>query len=67
MKTTNTSHRHASYQVFYLPLILSPFLGLRQGPIKAQIYKTVAAIDTMKSPHDPKDQIYEHIGLGNPA
>jgi len=26
-----------SYQCFYLPLILGPFLGLRPGPIKAQV------------------------------
>jgi len=34
---TSPCHRQPSYQCFYLPPILSPFLGLRQGAIKAQV------------------------------
>jgi len=33
--TPRISHRQPSYQCFYLPLILSPFLGLREGAKKS--------------------------------
>jgi len=52
LKQILCSHRQPSYQCFYLPPILSPFLGPRLGPIKAQAMCTSTVPLNPTNSHD---------------
>jgi len=46
------SHRQLSYQCFYLPLILGPSLGLREGANKSPVMCPSAVHENIAKPHE---------------